>query len=425
MKRIRIHTQVQKGVSPFEHWTFDRPDRVTVGFAPEAQIWLLDAAAGPHRRIFERDGETIKLRVDPDLSGEILIDQKPVSFGALRDAGLLKSDARGEFVSVRPGTAGTFAFGEARLRFWVTPEPDDPEYPLHPVAIRILRALPVAAITTFIFALCIHLWTIHFLSKLPPHPGPTVEEVGRRFARLSIPTRDYIEKKYPAAGRAEAQKAKQAETKAPAPSQSGGFLSAAVKPRKARGGSSLESLFATESLGAKLGAGLAGKSVESLLATSLKSSSGGGTRVSTSGHAVGPLGIGSIRSEGLTKEALGRTASSATVSRLSVDLPTSDSGSVDQRALQQVLAAHEGELQDCYEKALRRAPGLSGKVVVNFFIGKGGEARDVSIAESSLADRGLHRCLMDRISAWPFPTPSSLAGPFRLPLVFFARATRG
>ncbi len=68
-----------------------------------------------------------------------------------------------------------------------------------------------------------------------------------------------------------------------------------------------------------------------------------------------------------------------------------------------MIAAHQREVQFCYEQQLQKNKTLAGTVVVTFTIGTTGEVRDASVSESTVQDAEVSRCLLDHVKKWELP----------------------
>ena len=52
-----------------------------------------------------------------------------------------------------------------------------------------------------------------------------------------------------------------------------------------------------------------------------------------------------------------------------------------------------------------RSPDVEGKLVVQFTIGNLGSVRSTGVRSSSVPDRRLDDCVLDRLARWKFPQP--------------------
>ena len=156
-------------------------------------------------------------------------------------------------------------------------------------------------------------------------------------------------------------------------------------------------------------------------------------RLSSSGAATaGPGGSGTAGGSGKTSARGGRATSSGTIqtsfSRLGeaqggtpvkqTDLlvaelsPISEdgqpggtggahaSGARDLNQVSAVVNNHSAAIQYCYERELKRHPGLKGKCAIRFTITPEGKVVNPTILSSTLNSESVERCVLSRISRW-------------------------
>jgi len=75
-------------------------------------------------------------------------------------------------------------------------------------------------------------------------------------------------------------------------------------------------------------------------------------------------------------------------------------------------------IQRCYEDAIKRAPGLQGKVTVRFTVGTDGRITDVEIDEDTVHSGALASCIERRFRSWSFGTRAEAECVFSHPFVF-------
>lgn len=78
-------------------------------------------------------------------------------------------------------------------------------------------------------------------------------------------------------------------------------------------------------------------------------------------------------------------------------------GDVDGRAVKAVIRRKMGALQSCYEKQLRTAPDLKGKVSFTITISIQGRVVKVDIEEDTLGNSAVLSCAKAKIKNWRFP----------------------
>jgi hypothetical protein len=79
-------------------------------------------------------------------------------------------------------------------------------------------------------------------------------------------------------------------------------------------------------------------------------------------------------------------------------------GDVDKKAVQATIRRRMSALQHCYEKALRTAPSLRGKMSYTITISTMGRVTKVAVEEDSLGDAAVKTCTTAKIRGWRFPS---------------------
>lgn len=102
-----------------------------------------------------------------------------------------------------------------------------------------------------------------------------------------------------------------------------------------------------------------------------------------------------------------------------VRVPSSaPSGTLGRNVIQRVVSQHMRSVQFCYERELLKYPGLNGKIVVDWTIGTHGGVTAAKVGSSTLASKGVARCVLRRIRSWRFPAPRGGSVQIRYPFVF-------
>lgn len=123
---------------------------------------------------------------------------------------------------------------------------------------------------------------------------------------------------------------------------------------------------------------------------------GTGVVVSTKGL-VGGEGLG-----GVGKLAAGKTGAGG------IGLLEDESeitGGLDREIIASYIKSQLGQILYCYERQLSARPDLFGKVSVRFTIAASGQVEAQSISDSSLKDKIVESCILQRIGKWKFPNP--------------------
>ena len=98
--------------------------------------------------------------------------------------------------------------------------------------------------------------------------------------------------------------------------------------------------------------------------------------------------------------------------------PEVDSADVDRAALSRYIRDRLGAIRGCYERELKRNPGLKGKVVVRFNITPAGRAGDVRIEENTLGSPEVSSCITGLMRSWIFPFKPPDEVPVQYPFLF-------
>lgn len=176
------------------------------------------------------------------------------------------------------------------------------------------------------------------------------------------------------------------------------------------------------------GSAATGEGVSSIFSTS-RSSSGSGDLDEILGNVSGlktqgQSGLGTPGGSGLGAARGGRSGESATIDDLvssregmasesltrkgdlHLDTPTGFQGGGSRSAgrnpnvIHEVLLGHVNAVQYCYERELKRDPGLKGKITVRITVGPDGGVTNVEIVNSTLNNSRVERCIVSRIRLW-------------------------
>jgi TonB family protein len=86
---------------------------------------------------------------------------------------------------------------------------------------------------------------------------------------------------------------------------------------------------------------------------------------------------------------------------------TTARGSLDKGVIREIIQGNRGDVLACYDNVLQREPHTPprGKVAVRFVISKTGDVCATELAQSTVNDLGLERCVLDAVATWRFPPP--------------------
>lgn len=81
------------------------------------------------------------------------------------------------------------------------------------------------------------------------------------------------------------------------------------------------------------------------------------------------------------------------------------SGGLDKEIIASYIKSQLGQILYCYERQLSARPDLFGKVSVRFTIGPSGQVESQAISDTSLKDKLVESCILQRVGKWKFPSP--------------------
>jgi hypothetical protein len=83
-----------------------------------------------------------------------------------------------------------------------------------------------------------------------------------------------------------------------------------------------------------------------------------------------------------------------------------------------VLSSHQGAMQSCYERALRRNPSLQGRVTLNLLISSSGKVAEARAQGGGMREAGVTDCMESHAKTMSFPKPEGGAVRMNVPYVF-------
>ncbi len=82
-----------------------------------------------------------------------------------------------------------------------------------------------------------------------------------------------------------------------------------------------------------------------------------------------------------------------------------ENGKLAKKQLNRVFNSHASAMKKCYERALKKSPGLRGKVSLELRIRRDGSVRDARVRGSSLSNPAVHGCMTREAMGMKFPKP--------------------
>lgn len=162
--------------------------------------------------------------------------------------------------------------------------------------------------------------------------------------------------------------------------------------------------------------------------TALGENAGSGGIVSRSGLATssgaeGEVGRATVQSggsrvaeEATTERTEEREAVAVRASVRTNRPQTAGTGELDSNSLRSVLRRRQSDIQRCYERGLASNPELSGRVEIQFTVGRGGAVTEASLRTNELGD-AVGSCIVGRVRRWRFDEPQGGPAVVRVPYI--------
>jgi len=323
---------------------------------------------------------------------------------------------------------GKVSLGEVTLLFqFVSPPPEPARIELPPD----VRGTVWRSIDHLFFGILAASLFVHFtgaaciiLSPKPPDADLTLDELPDRFARVLVPAKPpepEAAKPTEVAQADDKKDQKKDVKKKDLPADAAARKQ--VLQQKVAGKGLLKILGSAGGSGALsdvLGSGTGSGDVAAALAgargVSIANADSVGARAG--GGAGRTAGIGDVGTAGGGRVALAGKGDARVTGQVSAAAPEVDSADVDRAALSRYIRDRLGAIRGCYERELKRNPGLKGKVVVRFNITPAGRAGDVRIEENTLGSGEVASCIQSLMRSWIFPFKPPDEVPVQYPFLF-------
>lgn len=405
-----------------------QPSAVTIG-QDGTNTFVIPASELPASfPVFEYRNGVYTLVFTDRMNGRVANRNGDFDFAALKTKGLVQKRGSVWALPLDASAKGKVSLGEVTLLFQFVAPPPEPARIELPAEVRgtVWRSIDhlffgILAVSLFIHfagAACI------MLSPKPPDPDLSLDELPDRFARVLLPPKPpEPEQKAPEqTTQAEEKKDVKKEVKKkelPADAQA---RKAVIQQKVASKGllKILGSAGGSGALSDVLGGGTGSGDVAAALAgargVSIATADSVGARAG--GGAGRTAGIGDVGTSGGGKVALAGKGDAKVTGQVSTAAPEVDSADVDRAALSRYIRDRLGAIRGCYERELKRNPGLKGKVVIRFNITPAGRAGDVRIEENTLGSPEVASCIQGLMRSWIFPFKPPDEVPVQYPFLF-------
>jgi outer membrane biosynthesis protein TonB len=425
-------------------------ENITVGQSAKNMFVVLSDALPRNWLLFEATGHQYVAHFSDGMDARIAVGNEIISLSQLKQTGKIQKRGASWVLPLDERARGKITLADMTILFqFVTPPPPQPR-PQLPASVRGSALSGVDWFFTTIAALSFlfHLIFVIYLRNVDWPRKPDIEAVPDRFVQMVVKK----EEKKPEEKKVEVAKAEEDEKK---PEKKKGDEEKKVKreltdeekaklaeakakadaERRARLAEQVKSTGLLKLLGAKsdaggsiadvLGKGDVDRDQERALqgvggvgvanADSLRGIKSGGSgsgRVADAGNLRGGAGIvGGGTGQGAGE----RTVKGA----IKTETPAVD-GDLDPAMVAKEVRSRLGAIKACYERALKRNPNLSGKVVIHWTITQAGTVSGVDVEQDTLGDAEVASCIKSLIARWRFPAPAGGSVDVSFPFVFQA-----
>jgi outer membrane biosynthesis protein TonB len=424
-------------------------DNITIGQSAKNTFVVPSDALPRHWLLFEVNGNRYTAHFSEGMDARIAVGSEIISLSQLRQAGKIQRRGASYLLPLDERSRGKIVLGDMTILFqFVTPPPPQPR-PQLPASVRgsITSSVDWFFTTIAGISFLMHLLMVVYLRNVDWPRKPDIEEIPDRFVKMVTlqpkkeePKKEVVkteekgeEKK---ADKSDKKKAV-AEEKKPKHEMTEEEKARAEAERRARLAEKVQSTGLLKLLGAKADAsgsladvlgkgdvdrdqekafqGIGGVGVASGSDAALRGIKTGGSgsgRVATVGGLRGGAGIVG----GGTGAGPGEKRVSGVVKS---EAPAVD-GDLDPSIVSKEVRSRLGAIKACYERALKRNPTLSGKIVIHWTITAAGTVSGVDVENDTMGDNEVASCIKSLIVRWRFPAPSGGSVEVSFPFVFQA-----
>ena len=423
-------------------------ENITIGQSAKNMFVVLSDALPRNWLLFEASGTGYTAHFSDGMDARIAVGNEIISLSQLKQTGKIQKRGAAWVLPLDERARGKITLADMTILFqFVTPPPPQPR-PQLPASVRgsALSGVDWFCATVAAISFLAHLIFVIYLRNVDWPRKPDIEAVPDRFVQMVVkkeekkpePKKEEVakteepkkeekkkgdEEKKPKKELSDEEKAKLAEAKAKADAE-----------RRARLAEQVKSTGLLKLLGAKgadgsiadvLGKGDVDRDQEKAfqgvggvgVANSdslrgIKSGGSGSGRVADAGSLRGGAGIAGAET--------GKGAGERTVKgAIKTEAPAVD-GDLDPNMVAKEVRSRLGAIKACYERALKRNPNLSGKVVIHWTITQAGTVSGVDVEQDTLGDAEVASCIKSLIARWRFPAPSGGSVDVSFPFVFQA-----
>jgi hypothetical protein len=416
-------------------------ENITIGQSAKNMFVVLSDALPRNWLLFEAGGSGYVAHFSDGMDARIAVGNEIISLSQLKQTGKIQKRGASWVLPLDERARGKITLADMTILFqFVTPPPPQPR-PQLPASVRgsALSGMDWFFATVAAVSFLIHLVFVIYLRSVDWPRKPDIEAVPDRFVQMVVkkeekkpePKKEEVaktdeeKKQAPKKELTEEEKAKIAEAKAKADAERRARLAEQVKSTgllkllgaKSDGGGSIADVLGKGDVdrdqeNAFKGVGGVGIASGNDSLRGIKSGGSGSGRVADAGNLRGGAGIAGAET--------GKGAGERTVkAAIKTEAPAVD-GELDPNMVAKEVRSRLGAIKACYERALKRNPNLSGKVVIHWTITQAGTVSGVDVEQDTLGDAEVASCIKSLIARWRFPAPSGGSVDVSFPFVFQA-----
>ncbi len=429
-------------------------ENITIGQSAKNMFVVPSEALPRNWLLFEASGSQYVAHFSDGMDARIAVGNEIISLSQLKQTGKIQKKGTSWPLPLDERSRGKISLADMTILFqFVTPPPPQPR-PQLPASVRGSPLTGVDWFFTTIAAISflLHLTLIIYLRNVDWPRKPDIEAIPDRFVQMVVkkPEEKKAEEKKPTEEKkaeekkpekkkgadeekkaapkhelTEEEKAKAAEDKARADAERRARLAEQVKSTgllkllgaKADGDGSIADVLGKGDVDrdqekAFQGVGGVGVAQNNDQLRGIKSGGSGSGRVASVG---GLRGGGSIAGGGTGAAATEKKVSGVVKS----EAPAVD-GELDPAMVAKEVRSRLGAVKACYERALKRNPNLSGKIIIHWTITQAGTVSGVDVETDTLGDAEVASCIKLLVSHWRFPAPAGGSVEVSFPFVFQA-----
>jgi outer membrane biosynthesis protein TonB len=426
-------------------------ENITIGQSAKNMFVVLSDALPRNWLLFEMSASGYVAHFSDGMDARIAVGNEIISLSQLKQTGKIQKRGASWVLPLDERARGKITLADMTILFqFVTPPPPQPR-PQLPASVRGSALTGVDWFFTTIAAISFlfHLIFVIYLRNVDWPRKPDIEAVPDRFVQMVVkkeekkPEEKKVEvakteeekkpekkkgdeeKKQAKRELTDEEKAKLAEAKAKADAERRARLAEQVKSTgllkllgaKSDGSGSIADVLGKGDVDrdqekAFQGVGGVGVASGNDSLRGIKSGGSGSGRVADAGSLRGGAGIAGAET--------GKGAGERTVKgAIKTETPAVD-GDLDPNMVAKEVRSRLGAIKACYERALKRNPNLSGKVVIHWTITQAGTVSGVDVEQDTLGDAEVASCIKSLIARWRFPAPSGGSVDVSFPFVFQA-----